>query len=143
MTLPTPIWAWPWLQERGGSGAWSALDASPFRSRPSSWRVFLFAMNALTVISTDLLTPLGAYLKLREGGRASFLLESVEHGRLRRPPVVGSGAPPRPAAPPALGGGGAAPRRVRGGGARRRAGGRLSRLRPRGDAGADGSAPGR
>src|SRR5436190_1449643 len=41
-------------------------------------------MNALTVVTTDLLTPLGAYLRLRERGRASFLLESVEHGRLGR-----------------------------------------------------------
>src|ERR1051326_3400644 len=49
-------------------------------------------MNALTVVSTDLLTPLGAYLKLREGGRASFLLESVEHGRLGRHSFVGCGS---------------------------------------------------
>src|SRR5690242_13885588 len=49
-------------------------------------------MNALTVISTDLLTPLGAYLRLREGGRASFLLESVEHGRLGRHSFVGAGS---------------------------------------------------
>ena len=47
----------------------------------------MFAMNALTVISTDLLTPLGAYLRLRRGRRARFLLESVEHGRLG-PPLV-------------------------------------------------------
>jgi anthranilate synthase component 1 len=52
----------------------------------------LFAMNALTVISTDLLTPLGAYLRLREGGRASFLLESVEKGRLGRHSFVGCGS---------------------------------------------------
>jgi anthranilate synthase component I len=52
----------------------------------------LFFMNALTVISTDLLTPLGAYLKLREGGRASFLLESVERGRLGRHSFVGCGS---------------------------------------------------
>ena len=52
----------------------------------------MFAMNALTVISTDLLTPLGAYLRLREGGRASFLLESVEKGRLGRHSFVGSGS---------------------------------------------------
>jgi anthranilate synthase component 1 len=52
----------------------------------------LFAMNALTVISTDLLTPLGAYLRLREGGSASFLLESVERGRLGRHSFVGSGS---------------------------------------------------
>jgi anthranilate synthase component 1 len=49
-------------------------------------------MNALTVISTDLLTPLGAYLRLREGGRASFLLESVERGRLGRHSFVGCGS---------------------------------------------------
>jgi anthranilate synthase component I len=49
-------------------------------------------MNALTVISTDLLTPLGAYLRLREAGRASFLLESVEKGRLGRHSFVGAGS---------------------------------------------------
>src|SRR5439155_4598790 len=49
-------------------------------------------MNALTVVSTDLLTPLGAYLRLRERGRASFLLESVEQGRLGRHSLVGSGS---------------------------------------------------
>ena len=32
----------------------------------------MFVMNALTVISTDLLTPLGAYLRLRQGGRAQL-----------------------------------------------------------------------
>jgi anthranilate synthase component 1 len=44
-----------------------------------------------TAIATDLLTPLGAYLRLREGGRGSFLLESVEHGRLGRHSFVGAG----------------------------------------------------
>src|SRR4029450_7971408 len=48
-------------------------------------------MNALTVISTDLLTPLGAYLRLRAGGSASFLLESVEKGRLGRHSFGGGG----------------------------------------------------
>ena len=43
-------------------------------------------------IATDLLTPLGAYLRLREGARASFLLESVERGRLGRYSFVGSGS---------------------------------------------------
>jgi anthranilate synthase component 1 len=52
----------------------------------------LFAMNALTVVPTDLLTPLGAYLRVREGRRASFLLESVERGRLGRHSFVGSGS---------------------------------------------------
>ena len=43
-------------------------------------------------IATDLLTPLGAYLRLRAGARASFLLESVEQGRLGRHSFIGSGA---------------------------------------------------
>ena len=41
-------------------------------------------MIVQTVIATDLITPLGAYLRLREAGSASFLLESVEKGRLGR-----------------------------------------------------------
>jgi anthranilate synthase component 1 len=49
-------------------------------------------MHATTVVSTDLLTPLGAYLRLRESGAASFLLESVEHGRLGRHSFVGCGS---------------------------------------------------
>jgi anthranilate synthase component I len=44
-----------------------------------------------SVLTTDLHTPLGAYLRLREGGRASFLLESVDQGRLGRHSFVGSG----------------------------------------------------
>ncbi len=47
-------------------------------------------MIAQTVIATDLLTPLGAYLRLRGSGQASFLLESVEHGRLGRYSLVGA-----------------------------------------------------
>ena len=49
-------------------------------------------MNATTVVSTDLLTPLGAYLRLRDSGAASFLLESVEHGRLGRHSFIGAGS---------------------------------------------------
>jgi anthranilate synthase component 1 len=45
-----------------------------------------------TAIATDLLTPLGAYLRLRSQGRGSFLLESVEGGRLGRHSFVGAGA---------------------------------------------------
>ena len=37
-----------------------------------------------TVIPTDLITPLGAYVRLRGQGEAAFLLESVERGRLGR-----------------------------------------------------------
>jgi anthranilate synthase component 1 len=43
-------------------------------------------------IATDLITPLGAYLRLREQSRGAFLLESVEHGRLGRHSFVGSGS---------------------------------------------------
>jgi anthranilate synthase component I len=49
-------------------------------------------MNTVTVIATDLLTPLGAYLRLHESGVASFLLESVEQGRLGRYSFVGAGS---------------------------------------------------
>jgi anthranilate synthase component 1 len=45
----------------------------------------------VTAIDTDLVTPLGAYLQLRERGRAAFLLESVEQGRLGRYSFVGCG----------------------------------------------------
>ena len=49
-------------------------------------------MNPITVIATDLVTPLGAYLRLRpDNGGASFLLESVERGRLGRHSFVGYG----------------------------------------------------
>jgi anthranilate synthase component I len=44
-----------------------------------------------TTLTTDLHTPLGAYLRLREVGRASFLLESVDQGRLGRHSFVGWG----------------------------------------------------
>jgi anthranilate synthase component 1 len=43
-------------------------------------------------ISTDLITPLGAYLRLRQRGTAAFLLESVERGRLGRHSLVGCGS---------------------------------------------------
>jgi anthranilate synthase component I len=45
-----------------------------------------------TVIPTDLITPLGAYVRLRGNGEAAFLLESVEQGRLGRHSFVGAGA---------------------------------------------------
>jgi anthranilate synthase component 1 len=49
-------------------------------------------MNATARIPTDLVTPLGAYLRLRRLGAASFLLESVEQGRLGRYSFVGCGS---------------------------------------------------
>jgi anthranilate synthase component 1 len=45
-----------------------------------------------TDIPADLITPLGAYLRLRDDAPASFLLESVEHGRLGQYSFVGSGS---------------------------------------------------
>jgi anthranilate synthase component 1 len=45
----------------------------------------------ITELNTDLLTPLAAYLRLRDGARASFLLESVDQGRLGRYSLVGCG----------------------------------------------------
>jgi anthranilate synthase component 1 len=54
--------------------------------------VFGDDLTTATAIPTDLITPLGAYLVLREHGRASFLLESVEHGRLGRYSFVGCGS---------------------------------------------------
>jgi anthranilate synthase component I len=49
-------------------------------------------MSPTATVNTDLLTPLAAYLRLREGGRASFLLESVERGRLGRYSWMGAGS---------------------------------------------------
>ena len=49
-------------------------------------------MIGQAAISTDLVTPLGAYLRLRDRGCASFLLESVEKGRLGRYSFVGAGS---------------------------------------------------
>src|SRR5258708_7779133 len=49
-------------------------------------------MTVSNLLDTDLITPLGAYLHLRENGRASFLLESVEQGRLGRYSLVGCGS---------------------------------------------------
>ena len=49
-------------------------------------------MASTTEIATDLLTPLGAYLRLREGAAGAFLLESVERGRLGNHSFVGRGS---------------------------------------------------
>ncbi len=46
----------------------------------------------MTEIATDLLTPLGAYLRLRADAPGAFLLESVERGRLGRHSFVGCGS---------------------------------------------------
>jgi anthranilate synthase component I len=49
-------------------------------------------MTQAPEIHADLITPLGAYLRLRAGSRAGFLLESVEKGRLGRHSLLGTGA---------------------------------------------------
>ncbi len=48
-------------------------------------------MTPVHAIPADLLTPLGAYLRLRGTQGGSFLLESVERGRLGRNSFLGSG----------------------------------------------------
>src|ERR687885_2102348 len=72
------------------SGAGACASASSLHPVPPTdpRRVFLLAETA---IATDLIPPLGAYLRLRAEGVASFLLESVEHGRLGRYSFVGAG----------------------------------------------------
>ena len=78
------------------AGAYVDLDAhSPFRSIRLREEPFLSLHMTVTAdIATDLLTPLGAYLRLRErrGTRGAFLLESVERGRLGRYSFVGCGS---------------------------------------------------
>ena len=49
-------------------------------------------MTPTRSIPSDLLTPLGAYLRLRGGDGGSFLLESVERGHLGRNSLVGTGS---------------------------------------------------
>ena len=66
--------------------------ARPAPNRDPRGSFFVLRMTLTTDIHTDLLTPLGAYLRLREGAAASFLLESVEKGRLGQASLVGSGA---------------------------------------------------
>jgi anthranilate synthase component 1 len=48
-------------------------------------------MTTASDIHADLITPLGAYMRLRAGNPAGFLLESVEKGRLGRHSLVGTG----------------------------------------------------
>jgi anthranilate synthase component I len=49
-------------------------------------------MTPIHAIPADLITPLGAYLRLRRPAGGSFLLESVERGRLGRNSFIGSGS---------------------------------------------------
>ena len=49
-------------------------------------------MSLDRALPADLLTPLGVYLRLREPDGGSFLLESVERGRLGRYSFVGAGS---------------------------------------------------
>jgi len=49
-------------------------------------------MTIASDIHADLITPLGAYLRLAAEGGAAFLLESVEKGRLGRYSLVGRGS---------------------------------------------------
>src|SRR5436190_1118186 len=80
------------------SGAGASPEHDPATTQPvplfETFRAEVFFRSVTTTadIPTDLITPLGAYLALREHGRASFLLESVEHGRLGRYSFVGCGS---------------------------------------------------
>src|SRR6185295_18582813 len=80
--------------ERDGSLRLTEAQRQPVTARPETpGGSFLLAETTVTgLIATDLLTPLGAYIRLREAGRASFLLESVEQGRLGRHSLVGCGS---------------------------------------------------
>ena len=49
-------------------------------------------MAPARAIHADLVTPFGAYLRLRVGAHGSFLLESVERGRLGRNSFIGAGS---------------------------------------------------
>ena len=49
-------------------------------------------MTPIHAIPADLITPLGAYLRLRRPAGGSFVLESVERGRLGRNSFIGSGS---------------------------------------------------
>jgi anthranilate synthase component 1 len=60
-------------------------------SHTASEEAFFHAMTPTHAIPADLLTPLGAYLRLRSPEGGSFLLESVERGRLGRNSFVGCG----------------------------------------------------
>jgi anthranilate synthase component 1 len=64
---------------------------SPLRIK-ASHEAFFVSMTPTTAIPADLLTPLGAYLRLHDPRGGSFLLESVERGRLGRNSFVGSGS---------------------------------------------------
>ena len=75
------------------AGASPDTDLIPLRSQTFQPEGLFVSedMNPTALIPTDLVTPLGAYLRLRRLGTASFLLESVEQGRLGRYSFVGCG----------------------------------------------------
>src|SRR5947207_3368485 len=70
----------------------SRAGTAPSRSDHDPARVVFSYPDMTTDIATDLITPLAAYLRLREGARGAFLLESVERGRLGRHSFVGRGS---------------------------------------------------
>jgi anthranilate synthase component 1 len=79
--------------ERGGSLRLTEARESPSPLDEDPGGSFFLSETAISpTLDTDLLTPLGAYLRLRTQGRASFLLESVEQGRLGRYSLVGAGS---------------------------------------------------
>jgi anthranilate synthase component I len=83
-------------RERGGSvrldGAQQPVTRSKSKTQPGLFLLLKPIPTMTSSLDTDLLTPLGAYLRLRGEGTASFLLESVEQGRLGRYSLIGSGS---------------------------------------------------
>src|SRR4029077_1229298 len=80
------------VAQRAGREPARVVTTPPARTARPTTREGRFAFPMTTTeLNIDLLTPLAAYLRLRETGRASFLLESVDQGRLGRFSFVGCG----------------------------------------------------
>jgi anthranilate synthase component 1 len=79
------------VHERGGSLRLIEVATARHRSNEDPGGSFSLSKTLTPSLDTGFLTPLGAYLRLRREGWASFLLESVEQGRLGRYSLVGCG----------------------------------------------------
>src|ERR1051325_6858921 len=126
MTSVSHKWGWAWRHERGGSVALPDLDATPFRSRPSNRRVFLFAHERIDRrLNRSPHPPRGIPPAART--RAGELPPRIGRAGPARAPLVRRLRLPD--------------RGSRGGRGVRAARGRLPGLRPRGEARAHRAAP--